>query len=200
MKEHLILNVGREMGSGGRELAQCLARILDLRFYDKELIHEASKDSGICQDCFEKADEKPQKVWYSRFPFLGDPGFNGLSNDALFEIHYRTVQRLAKENDCVFVGRCTDYILRQDPACLNLFVHAPRDFRVRRVCQAMNVKEEEAVQIIEKADKIRSSYYNFYTNKEWGKASSYHLCVDTSLLGIEKTAEWVAEWVRKVRG
>ena len=198
MKERLILNIGREMGSGGRELAQRLAQIFDLKFYDKELIHEASKDSGICQDCFEKADEKPQKVWYSRFPFFGDPGFNGLSNDALFEIHYRTVQRLAKENDCVFVGRCTDYILREDPACLNLFVHAPRDFRVRRICQSMNVNEEEAVQIIEKADKIRSSYYNFYTNKEWGKASSYHLCVDTSLLGVEKTAGWVAEWVKIV--
>lgn len=188
------------MGSGGRELAQCLAQILDLKFYDKELMHEASKDSGICQDCFEKADEKPQKVWYSRFPFFGDPGFNGLSNDALFEIHYRTVQRLAKENDCVFVGRCTDYILREDPACLNIFVHAPRDFRVQRICQSMNVNKDEAVQIIEKADKLRSSYYNFYTNKEWGKASSYHLCVDTSLLGVEKTAGWVAEWVRKVRG
>ena len=194
------MNVGREMGSGGRELAQCLARILDLKFYDKELMHEASKDSGICQDCFEKADEKPQKVWYSRFQFFCDPGFNGLSNDALFEIHYRTVQRLARENNCVFVGRCTDYILREDPACFNLFVHAPRDFRVQRICRSMNVNEEEAVQIIEKADKIRSSYYNFYTNKEWGKASSYHLCVDTSLLGVEKTAAWVAEWVRKVRG
>lgn len=188
------------MGSGGRELAQRLAQIFDLKFYDKELIHEASKYSGICKDCFEKADEKPQKVWYSRFPFFGDPGFNGLSNDALFEIHYRTVQRLAKENNCVFVGRCTDYILRQDPACLNIFVHASRDFRVRRLRQSIDISEEEAVQVIEKADKIRSSYYNFYTNKEWGKASSYHLCVDTSLLGVEETAGWVAEWVRKVRG
>lgn len=196
----MILNIGREMGSGGRELAQRLAQIFDLKFYDKELIHEASKYSGICKDCFEKADEKPQKVWYSRFPFFGDPGFNGLSNDALFEIHYRTVQRLAKENNCVFVGRCTDYILRQDPACLNIFVHASRDFRVRRLRQSIDISEEEAVQVIEKADKIRSSYYNFYTNKEWGKASSYHLCVDTSLLGVEETAGWVAEWVRKVRG
>ncbi|MCM1041920.1 MAG: cytidylate kinase-like family protein [Bacteroides sp.] len=198
MERRLILTIGREMGSGGRDLAQYLARTLDLKFYDKELIHEASKDSGICKDCFEKADEKPQKVWYSRFPFFGDPGFNGLNNDNLFEIQYHTVQRLAKEHNCVFVGRCTDYILREDPACLNIFVHAPKDFRVRRICRSMEVNEEEAVQIIEKTDKIRSSYYNFYTNKEWGKASSYHLSIDTSLSGVEKTAEFVAEWVKIV--
>ncbi|MCM1170151.1 MAG: cytidylate kinase-like family protein, partial [Bacteroides sp.] len=100
--------------------------------------------------------------------------------------------------NCVFVGRCTDYILREDPACLNIFVHAPKDFRVRRICRSMDVSEEEAVQIIEKTDKIRSSYYNFYTNKEWGKASSYHLSIDTSLSGVEKTAEFVAEWVKIV--
>lgn len=200
MERRLILNVGREMGSGGRELAQCLARIFGLGFYDKELINEASKDSGICEDCFEKADEKPQKVWYSRFPFFGDSGFNGLSNDTLFEIQCRTVQRLAKERNCVFVGRCTDYILREDPACLNIFVHAPREFRVERLCRSMNVSGEEALQIIERTDKIRSSYYNFYTDKEWGKASSYHLCIDTSLMEIEGTAGWVAEWIRKMRG
>lgn len=199
MKKRLILNVGREMGSGGRELAQCLARIFDLAFYDKELIREASKDSGICKDCFEQADEKPQKVWYSRFPFFGDPVFSGLSNDALFEIHYRTVRRLAKERDCVFVGRCTDYILRDDPACFNIFVHAPLRFRLERICRSAGVDEEEASQIIAKTDKMRSSYYNFYTDKEWGKASSYHLCVDTSLLGIEKTAEWVAEMAKRAR-
>lgn len=196
----MILNVGRELGSGGRDLAKRLAEIFNLAFYDKELIHEASKDSGICEDCFKKADEKPQKIWYSRFPFFGDSGFSVLSNDALFELHCATVQRLATENNCVFVGRCTDYILRNDPACLNIFVHAPLDFRIQRVCKRQNLSEEEAAQMIEKVDKARSSYYNFYTDKQWGKASSYHLCVDTSLLGVEKTAEVVAEVVRRVMG
>lgn len=195
----MILNVGRELGSGGRDLAKRLAEIFNLAFYDKELIHEASKDSGICEDCFKKADEKPQKIWYSRFPFFGDSGFSVLSNDALFELHCATVQRLAKEHNCVFVGRCTDYILREDPACFNIFVHAPRNFRIQRISKRLNLSEEEAAQMIEKVDKARSSYYNFYTDKQWGKASSYHLCVDTSLLGVEKTAEMVAEVVRRVR-
>lgn len=199
MEKRLILNIGREMGSGGRDLAQRLAKIFSLKFYDKELMYEAAKDSGICEDCFEKADEKPQKIWYSRFPFFGDPGFNGLNNDALFEILYRTVRRLAQEQNCVFVGRCTDYILREDPACFNIFVHAPKDFRIRRLCQSLSVNEDEAREMIEKNDKARSSYYNFYTDKQWGKASSYHLCVDTSLLGVEKTAEMVAEMVRRVK-
>lgn len=199
MEKRLILNIGREMGSGGRDLAQRLAKIFSLKFYDKELMYEAAKDSGICEDCFEKADEKPQKIWYSRFPFFGDPGFNGLNNDALFEILYRTIRRLAQEQNCVFVGRCTDYILREDPACFNIFVHAPKDFRIRRLCQSLSVNEDEAREMIEKNDKARSSYYNFYTDKEWGKASSYHLCVDTSLLGVEKTAEMVAEIVRRVK-
>lgn len=199
MEKRLILNIGREMGSGGRDLAQRLAKIFSLKFYDKELMYEAAKDSGICEDCFEKADEKPQKIWYSRFPFFGDPGFNGLNNDALFEILYRTIRRLAQEQNCVFVGRCTDYILREDPACFNIFVHAPKDFRIQRLCQSLSVSEDEAKEMIEKNDKARSSYYNFYTDKEWGKASSYHLCVDTSLLGVEKTAEVVAEVVRRVK-
>lgn len=199
MEKRLILNVGRELGSGGHELGEILARMFDMKFYDKELIHEAAKDSGICPECFEKADEKPQKVWYSRFPFLGEPGFTGLNNDALFEIHYRTVQRLAKESNCVFVGRCTDYILREDPACFNIFVHAPLDFRLDRLQQDGKTTLEEARQMIERADKTRSSYYNFYTNKTWGKASSYHLCIDTSLLGVRETAEWVAGLVRKAR-
>lgn len=199
MEKRLILNVGRELGSGGHELGEILARMFGMKFYDKELIHEAAKDSGICPECFEKADEKPQKVWYSRFPFLGEPGFTGLNNDALFEIHYRTVQRLAKESNCVFVGRCTDYILREDPACFNIFVHAPLDFRLDRLQQDGKTTLEEALQMIERADKTRSSYYNFYTNKTWGKASSYHLCIDTSLLGVRATAEWVAGLVRKAR-
>ncbi len=199
MEKRLILNVGRELGSGGHELGEILARMFGMKFYDKELIHEAAKDSGICPECFEKADEKPQKVWYSRFPFLGEPGFTGLNNDALFEIHYRTVQRLAKESNCVFVGRCTDYILREDPACFNIFVHAPLDFRLDRLQQDGKTTLEEARQMIERADKTRSSYYNFYTNKTWGKASSYHLCIDTSLLGVRETAEWVAGLVRKAR-
>lgn len=198
MEKRLIVNVGRQMGSGGRELAQHLATIFNLAFYDKELMYEASKDSGISEDCFEKADEKTQK-WFPRFSFLGDSVFGGLNNDALFELHHRTVQRLAQERNCVFVGRCTDYILRQDPACFNVFVHAPQAFRVQRLCASLNVSESEAAQIIEKTDKMRASYYNFYTDKEWGKASSYHLCIDTSLLGVEKTARRVAELIREAK-
>ena len=205
MNDRLIINLGRQMGSGGRRMAQYLAQMLDLKFYDKELIHEASKDSGICKDCFEHADEKPQKLWYSRFPFWGEPGFNGLSNDALFEIHYHTVQRLAKENNCIFVGRCTDYILREDPACFNIFVHAPIEFRIERL---LKLKKEEATtekapsleairQQIEKTDKTRAAYYNFYTDKIWGQADSYHLCIDTSLFGIEESARKVAGWIRE---
>ena len=178
-------------------MAQILGRILDLKFYDKELIHEASKSSGICKDCFEQADEKPQRIWYSSFPFMGEPGFTGLSNDALFEIHYKPVLRLAEENNCVFVGRCTDYILRDNPACFNIFVHAPMDFRIHHLCQETGVTEAEAKHLIERTDKSRASYYNFYTNKTWGKASSYHLCMDTSLLGIEESAKWVADLIKK---
>lgn len=199
MENRLIVNVGRELGSGGRRMAQILGELLDLNFYDKELIHEASRDSGICQDCFEQADEKPQKIWYSRFPFAGQPGFNGLNNGTLFEIHYKTVQRLAQEGNCIFVGRCTDYILREDPDCFNIFVCAPIEYRIKRLCRDNRMNRQEAEQLIEKTDKSRASYYNFYTNKVWGKASSYHLCIDTSLLGPEASAEWVASLIRKVR-
>lgn len=199
MEKRLIVNVGRELGSGGRRMAQILGELLDLKFYDKELIHEASQRSGICQDCFEQVDEQPQKVWHSRFPILGDLGFNGLNGGSLFEIHYKTVQRLAQDDNCVFVGRCTDYILRDNPACFNIFVCAPLDFRVARLCRDNRMTEKEAEQLIAKTDKSRAAYYNFYTDKIWGKASSYHLCIDTSLMGVEDSAGWVAEFIRKVR-
>ena len=191
MEKRLIVNVGRELGSGGRQMAKLIGQMLDLKFYDKELIHEASKASGICTDCFEKADEKPQRVWYSRFPFMGEPGFNGLSNDALFEIHYKTVRHLAENSNCIFVGRCTDYILRDNPACFNVFVHAPIDFRIKHLCQETKASEEEARQLIERTDKSRSSYYNFYTNKKWDALQNYDLTLDSSVFTPEQAVELI---------
>ena len=135
-----------------------------------------------------------------RFPFISEgamPCTNCLSNDALFKVQSDIIRRLAAEKSCVFVGRCADYILREHPRCANVFISATKEDRIARLCQMHRIDEEAAEEMIEKADKRRSEYYNYYSYKTWGAAATYHLCVDSSSLGIEETVRFVEEFVAK---
>ena len=135
-----------------------------------------------------------------RFPFISEgamPCTNCLSNDALFKVQSDVIRRLAAEKSCVFVGRCADYILREHPRCANVFISATKEDRIARLCQMHRIDEEAAEEMIEKADKRRSEYYNYYSYKTWGAAATYHLCVDSSSLGIEETVRFVEEFVAK---
>ena len=117
--------------------------------------------------------------------------------DALFKVQSDVIRRLAAEKSCVFVGRCADYILREHPRCANVFISASKEDRIIRLCRIHNVNEEVAEEMIEKADKRRSEYYNYYSYKTWGAAATYHLCIDSSSLGIEETVRFVEEFVAK---
>lgn len=204
MDEKFVVNIGRQLGSGGREVGERLASRLGIDFYDKELIQLASEDSGLCREFFEKADEKASKgimggLFGMRFQFVSEsaiPITNCLSNDALFKVQSDVIRRLAAEKSCVFVGRCADYILRDHPRCVNVFISASREERIARLRRLHSISEERAEEMMEKADKKRSEYYNYYSNKTWGMASTYHLCVDSSALGIEKTIDFVEEFVK----
>ena len=201
--EKLIVTIGRQLGSGGRKIGRQIAEQLDLSFYDRELVNIASRESGLSEDVFEQADEKKnQKLlgnWFGLRSSLigGDFQVNScMCDESLFQIQSDVIRGLAEQQSCVFVGRCADYILRDNPRCLNLFISAEIDDRVRRVAEWAQVSPDKAKELIRQTDKKRAEYYNYYTNKEWGVAKSYHLCINSSLLGETETIAFVLKYIQ----
>ncbi len=203
--EKFIINIGRQLGSGGKAIGKKLAEHYGISIYDKTLLKLAAKESGFCQEFFEKADEKASRgfmhtfVGSIRVPFVGDGAIydNYLSNDALFKIQSDVIREIAEKESCIFVGRCADYILRNHPRCINIFICADKCDRIKRVCANQSISEEEAREKIENADKKRSSYYNYYSCNTWGAASTYHLCINSSVLGEEGTTEFIKDFIDK---
>ena len=203
MKDNFIINIGRQLGSGGRQIGRLLSERLGISFYDKELIALASKQSGLSKEVFEEADEK--KRFTLTGGFLGiktsimDEGFsnNYLWNETLFQIQSDVIRDLAREKSCIFVGRCADYILRDHPRMLNVFISAEQDDRIKRVEDYYGLTGKKALELIEKIDKKRAGYYNYYSNKVWGAAASYHVCMNSSILGIEATTDFIQEFLKQ---
>ncbi len=206
MGKNYVINIGRQFGSGGRLVGEKVAEKLGFSYYDKELINIASKESGLGKEFFERADEKKQ-----RSPFVGllglrtnivvDDFFNNyLSNETLFKIQSDVIVDLAQKGSCVFVGRCADYILRDNPAVLNIFITADLDDRIERVAVRQGIPKDKMDDLLEKTDKNRANYYNYYTNKKWGAASSYDVCINSSLLGIDGTVDFICEIAKKIFG
>ena len=207
MSEKFVVNVGRQLGSGGLEIGKMLASRLGIDFYDKELINLASEESGLCAEFFERADEKTQDgsrgLFSIRFPFVSEssiPAMNSLSNDALFKVQSDVIRKLAEEKSCLFMGRCADYILRDNPRSVNIFITSNKEDRIKRLVKRLELSPEEAERFMEKGDKKRAEYYNYYTSKKWGIASSYHLCIDSSMLGIEGTVDFLESFIRRRLG
>jgi len=205
--ENFVVNIGRQLGSGGREIGMLVAKKLNIAYYDKELILIASKESGLGKEIFEQADEKKSTFKFGK-NFWG--GGNSLSNyyvsnylhgESLFKIQSDVIKGLAAKQSCLFVGRCADYVLRNHPHCINIFISADADTRINRLIYRQIIESPERAQdLISKTDKKRAQYYNYYTNKEWGMASSYHLCIDSSILGVEKTADFIIAFVKEKLG
>lgn len=203
MENRMIITIGRQFGSGGHEIGQSLADSMGIPFYDKELIGIAAKESGLCPEFFEKADERASDslsyAFSMGFPFFGSisPYNNFLSNDSLFKIQSDTIRKLASEKSCVLVGRCADYILREDDRCVNIFVHTSLEKRIERIVKSHDLTVEEAKDLIEKTDKSRAGFYNYYSNKTWGTASSYDLSIDSYALGVTETVAFIKTFVEK---
>lgn len=203
--EKFVINIGRQLGSGGKTVGEIIARRLGVRLYDKELINLAAEQSGLCPEVFEKADEKESRgvistmIGYLRAPFVGDDGgtANVLSNDALFKIQSDVIREVAARESAVFVGRCADYILRENPRCVNVFITADDTDRIERIRRRQGVSAEEARAVMERIDAKRASYYDYYSSRTWGVASTYHLCVSTSVLGDEGTADFILEFAAR---
>jgi len=205
MNENFVVNVGRQLGSGGKEVGEKLAQRLGIDFFDKELINLASEESGLCAEFFERADETAQQglfrgVLNMRFPYIAEsalPGSNCLSNDALFKVQSDVIRKLANEKSCLFVGRCADYVLRDYPRCVNVFVSANKEDRIQRLSNRLSLNEVEAEEYMEKGDRKRAEFYNYYSNNTWGAAATYHLCINSSLLGIDGTVDFIEQYVKK---
>ena len=200
MKTNTIITIGREFGSAGREIGYKVAKEFGIKLYDKEMLARAAKESGICEEIFESHDEKPTSSFlYSLVMDTYSMGYSGNTytdmpiNHKVFLAQFDAIKKIADEGPCILVGRCADYALSEYKDCFSVFVHADIDWRINRLSQKHNKTAKEAKDMINKTDKSRSSYYNYYTNKKWGAASSYNLCVDSSKLGIDGAAKAIIQ-------
>ncbi len=197
MADKYVITLGRQLGSGGREIGQKLSARLGISFYDKELIRIASRESGIKENHFEEADEKKTHSLFGGLPdlrgFLTDEVYTNyyLSNEMLFKIQSDVIRNLADLNSSLFVGRCTDYVLKDHPRSLSVFISADMRDRIRRVAKIQEITESKAEDYIRKTDKKRADYYEYFTGKVWGAASSYDLCINSSVVGIEETISFI---------
>jgi cytidylate kinase len=203
MKKDYVITLGRQLGSGGRLIGEKLAAQLGISFYDKELIQIASQESGLSRELFEQADEKKSySVFGGLFGMRGtiaEEHFSTyyLNNETLFKIQSDVIRKLAEKGSCLFVGRCADYVLGDNPRCLNIFICADMNDRVMRIAELQKMTAEKARDYIEKADKRRAGYYNYFSNKEWGAAGTYHLCINSSVLGINETVSLIHQFAVK---
>ena len=203
MATNLVITIGRQFGSGGRKVGKLLAEKLDIPYYDKELLAEAAKGSGICQEIFENHDEKPTRsLLFSLVTGMqmhGDPGSMYMDmplNHKIFLAQFDAIRRIASEGPCVIVGRCADYVLRDKPNAVSVFVKADIRQRMERAVSLYGVDPAKAEETVRKADKQRASYYNYYATATWGDVNNYDQCVDTGKLGIEGTVALIEQYLR----
>jgi hypothetical protein len=198
--EHVIISIGRQFGSGGRVIGKALAKALSVEYYDKELLLLAAKESGIAPEFFENTDEKSSNIFEHAIDWLnGNLWFNTdklLSGDTLFQIQSDAIQKLASEKSCVIVGRCSDYILRNNPNCVSIFLHSSDKNRAECISKRMNVSYDEAISLMREEDKKRASYYNFYSDKTWGDSATYDISIDVSKLGEEQTMAFIISYLK----
>lgn len=200
--EPFVINIGRSLGSGGRAIGRLLQKELNIAYYDREILNLAAKESGLCAEVFEHADEKNRflRTLGNMIPFIGGsesfyPG--ELSEENLFRIQADAIRKAAADHSCIFIGRGADYVLRDFPRCVNVFVTADMKDRIRAVCQHENVNEQKARERIEQVDKERARFYNFFTSGTWGAAATYDLCINSSILGMEGSADFIKQFALK---
>lgn len=198
MDKKIIITIGRQFGSGGLAVARELGRKLGIPVYDNELITKAAQDSGFSAELFVKKDEQRSIMSFTSFLTQGFDAENDyMSESGLFRIQGDTIRRIAEQGSAVIVGRCSDYILRDMDCCLDVFLTSPDEVRASRVAERCGITQEKALSLIEKKDKVRAEYYNYFTFGNWGVASNYDLCIDSSLLGIGGTADIIIEFARR---
>ena len=205
LPDKYMITIGRTFGSGGRALGRAIADKLGIGFYDKQLLVKAAEKAGYNIEYIEKNDERAPSVMGSSIPFsfgfypmswIGNPGGGG--SDSTYSAQCDLMHELAESEPCVIVGRSADYVLRDLPNVVNIFVHAPIEECVRRITSRGDVtRETDAKALAERTNKLRANFYNFYTDKRWGYAESYDLCVNSALMPIDALADYVIEFIKQ---
>ncbi len=199
-----IITVGRQFGSGGREIGELVAQHFGIKCYDKELLSRAAKESGFCEEMIQNHDERPTNSFlYNLVMDTYSFGYNASSfvdmpiSHKVFLAQFDTIKKIADEGPCVIVGRCADYALSDYDNVLNLFIYADEDAKIRRIKERFeDVKtDDQAKDMMNKKDKQRQSYYNYYSSKKWGRADSYDLCINSSKLGIDGTVKFIIQYI-----
>ena len=195
-----IINIGRSFGSGGGYVGQPVASKLGIPFYDNELISKAAQENGYSPSIFDGGEKKRSIFSVSSFFASGRMSYMDnstfMSDDVLFQVQSDVIRKIGEKGDAVIIGRCADYILRDLP-CLNVFVTGSEEYRISRLMESEGLTEEAAEKLMKKKDRTREAYYNYYTMGSWGSASNYHLSIDSSVLGIEGTADYIIDFGRK---
>ncbi len=203
MSKHTTITIGRQFGSGGHTIGRKVAEMLNISYYDKDLLSVAARESGLSEKMLESMDEQPTNSFLYSLVMGLQTGHNTYNNyndmftpDNVFLIQSKTIKNIVEKESSVIVGRCSDYVLRDYDNVVNIFVHANKEFRINRIMDLYDKERQEAIDMIAKRDKKRKSYYNFYTNNVWGDASNYHLSVDSTAVGIENTAKLIVDFVK----
>jgi hypothetical protein len=205
MKDKVIICIGRQIGSEGCSIGRLLSELMNIPFYDKELLVLAAKESGLNEAFFEKVDEKAARGLSYAFtvslPYVGTFSpytdiLSNLSNDGLFKVQSDVIRHLAQKESCIIAGRCADYILREMPEMRSVFIYCSISDRIQNLLSRhKDMTEEQAAELIAKTDKTRSAYYSYYTDKIWGDAPSYNLSIDSSILGVDGTAQMIKHFI-----
>lgn len=205
MKEKYVITIGRQFGSGGSKIGKIVAEMLGIKYYDKELLSAAAQSSGVKTDFFEASDERSPQLYAGSG--LWSFGYNigsffsagvSFSDDNLYKAQSDVIRAFANESPCVIVGRSADHVLREHPNLISVFISASAEACAERIVNRGDSDTiEHALILAEKKNKLRSNYYNFYTDKEWGNATSYDLCIDSSKLSCTQVAEIIVEYVKK---
>ena len=190
----IIITIGRQFGSGGLAVARELGKRLGIPVYDNELIIKAAQDSGFSEEIFIRNDER--KSLFSLSAIFGGEE-SCMSENGLFKIQCEAIRHIAEQGSAVIVGRCSDYVLRGMDCTLDVFLTSPVEIRAERIIERHAVSLDEALEMIERRDRSRAEYYNYFTFGNWGIASTYDLCLNSSLLGIKGTADLIIEFARR---
>ena len=203
-KVNYVITIGRQYGSGGREIGRLVADALGIKYYDKELLMESSKASGVKPEVFEAADERTPSFFSNIWSF--NLGFNTgsyllgsspISDEKIYAAQSNVMKTLAQNSSCLIVGRSADYVLRNHPGLISIFIHSSIEDRILRIMNRRGINSaEKAREIAEKKDKLRASYYNFYTDMVWGDAAGYDLSIDSSKLPADAVADFIVSYVK----
>lgn len=204
MKEHFVITIGRTCGSGGKEIAQMLAEKLNVKCYDRNLLTEISKQSGLCEEVLEMNDELPTNsliysIAMNPYAMSSMTNFNLPLNNKLFLAQFDTIKNIAEKENCVILGRCADYILEGMDGMVSVFITADDEDRTRHIMETDKVPENKVNNYVRNIDKRRASYYNYYTDKKWGQARGYDLCLNVSKLGYEGAVAMICAYLDAIQ-